>query len=102
MKQSELRCSVLNIPKELRRASMVDRSPDRMEWEESHEGTDPRHGSEHEHFWLISDYFLADKDDRCFPSSFLDCKRMHSMIVDEIVEAAMFKRTKNSNSWPAR
>ena len=37
---------------------------------------------------------------KCFPSSFRDCKRIHSMIVDEIVEAAMFKRTKNSNSWP--
>ncbi len=45
-------------------------------------------------FWLMSE------DDRCFPSSFLDCKHMHIMIVDEIVEAAMFKRTKNSNSWP--
>ena len=51
-------------------------------------------------FWLIPEYFVADKNDRCFPSSFFDCKRMHSMIVDKIVEAAMFKRTKNSNSWP--
>ena len=42
-KQSELQYSVLHFSKELRGASMVDRSPDRVEWEESHEGTDPRH-----------------------------------------------------------
>ncbi len=44
-------------------------------------------------FWLIFEYFI---DDRCFPSSFLDCKRMHIMIEDEIVEVVWFKRTQNS------
>ena len=41
--QSELRCPLLPVTRELQGASVVDRSPDRMEWEESHEDSDPRH-----------------------------------------------------------
>ena len=41
--RSELRCSLSNITEEHRGATLVDRSFDRMEWEESHKVAEPRH-----------------------------------------------------------